>query len=158
MGGANLMAGPPPKPDGQRRRTNAMVAMTQLPNEGYQGPIPEWPLRTCSKAERERWNWIWRTPQAAIWIRAGITDVVARYVRNCLVIEAADAAINVAGAYLVAEVRQQEDRLGRSPMSMLRMRWEAAPDAVDEVRKEDTRRGTRRLRAIDPTAVTAEEI
>lgn len=155
MGGANLMAGPPPKPDGQRRRTNAMVPMTYLPNEGYRGPVPEWPLRSVSKDERERWNWIWRTPQAAIWARDGIADVVARYVRNCLVIEESGGDVNLAGAHLVSEVRQQEDRLGRSPMSMLRMRWEAAPSVVDEVRQEDTRRGTRRLRAIDPTAATA---
>ena len=150
MGSANLMAGPPPKPDDQRRRRNATVAMTQLPSEGYQGPIPAWPLRTISTAERERWEWIWRTPQAAIWARSGITDVVARYVRNCLVIEDAGGDVNIAGAHLVAEVRQQEDRLGRSPMSMLRMRWEAAPNVIAEVREEDTRRGTRRLRAIDP--------
>lgn len=157
MGGANLMAGPPPKPDDQRRRRNAVVAMTQLPAEGYKGPIPAWPLGSVSRDERDRWNWIWRTPQAAMWIRDGITDVVARYVRNCLALESQDV-INIAGAHLFAEVRQQEDRLGRSPMSMLRMRWEATPDAVDEVRKEDTRRGTRRLRAIDPTTAAAEEI
>lgn len=145
---ANLMSGPPPKPDGQRRRVNATIAMTQLPNEGYTGRIPAWPLHHCSPAERERWNWIWRKPQAAMWARDGIEDLVARYVRNCIMIENND--INVALAYVVSEVRQQEDRLGRSPMALLRLRWEVSPDHVAEVREEDTRRGSRRLRAIDP--------
>lgn len=153
--GALIAASNPPKPDDQRRRRNAVVAMTQLPGGGYTGPIPPWPLRSSSKAERERWDWIWRTPQAAIWARSGVTDVVARYVRNCLVIEEAGGDVNIAGAHLVSEVRQQEDRLGRSPLSMLRMRWEATPDAVAEVRDPETRRGARRLRAIDPSAAAA---
>lgn len=153
--GANLTSGPAPKPDGQRRRTNATVAMTQLPNEGYTGPVPEWPLSRPSREELARWNWLWRKPQAALWIRDGIEDMVARYVRNCLQIE--DGHVNVAMAYIVAEVRQQEDRLGRSPMALLRLRWEVAPDAIAEVRDEDTRRGSRRLRAIDPAAAAAEE-
>jgi hypothetical protein len=36
--------GPPPKPDGQRRRRNATVAMTRLPAEGRSGTAPRWPL------------------------------------------------------------------------------------------------------------------
>lgn len=36
--------GPPPKPAGQRRRTNPTVAMTKLPAEGRQGDPPPWPL------------------------------------------------------------------------------------------------------------------
>lgn len=146
--GANLSPGPPPKPDGQRRRTNATIAMTQLPNEGYLGPVPDWPLNSATRDELARWAWIWRKPQAALWVRDGIEDIVARYVRNCLLVES--GSVNVALAYIVAEIRQQEDRLGRSPMALLRLRWEVAADAIAEVREEDTRRGSRRLRAIDP--------
>lgn len=36
--------GPPPKPAGQRRRTNPTVAMTKLPAEGRKGNPPPWPL------------------------------------------------------------------------------------------------------------------
>lgn len=150
---ANLMPGPVPKPDDQRRRRNPTIAMTQLPNEGYLGEVPEWPLATVSEAELERWNWIWRKPQAALWIRDGVEDIVARYIRNCLMVEGRD--VNVALAYIVAEIRQQEDRLGRSPMALMRLRWQVAADAVAEVRDEDTRRGSRRLRAIDPAAAAA---
>jgi hypothetical protein len=123
--------------------------MTTLPSEGYTGPIPDWPLDGATKTELQRWNWLWRKPQAAMWILDGIEDLVARYVRNCISIET--GTVNVAMAYIVAEVRQQEDRLGRSPMAMLRLRWEAAPDQIAELRNESTRRGSReRLRAVDP--------
>lgn len=36
--------GPPPKPDGQRARRNATIAMTRLPADGRQGRAPAWPL------------------------------------------------------------------------------------------------------------------
>lgn len=36
--------GAAPKPDGARKRRNATVAMTALPNEGRKGPAPKWPL------------------------------------------------------------------------------------------------------------------
>lgn len=38
------LSGPAGKPDGERRRRNATVPMLQLPANGYDGPIPEWPL------------------------------------------------------------------------------------------------------------------
>ena len=47
--------GPAPKPDGQRRRRNATVAMTKLPAEGRTGPVPDWPLipDVTTKARRD---------------------------------------------------------------------------------------------------------
>lgn len=36
--------GPPPKPDSQRRRRNAVPGATRLPAEGRTGPAPRWPL------------------------------------------------------------------------------------------------------------------
>lgn len=36
--------GPPPKPDGQRRRRNVTTAATRLPAEGRQGTAPRWPI------------------------------------------------------------------------------------------------------------------
>ena len=83
-----------------------------------------------------------------MWARQRCELVVARYVRNCISIE--NGGVSVATAHLNAEVRQQEDRLGLSPMALLRLRWEVMPDQVEEQR--DTReRGVRRLRAVDPS-------
>jgi len=138
-----------PKPADQRARRNPTIAMVQLPSEGYQGPVPEWPFEDHTAAEIKRWNRLWKTPQAAMWAKNDMSDLVARYVRNCLVIE--NGAASVALAYITSEVRQQEDRLGRSPLALMRLRWEISKDQVGELRGENERRGTRqRLAAIDP--------
>jgi hypothetical protein len=55
---------------------------------------------------------------------------VARYVR-CLV----QAEVPGAPAALLAEVRQMEDRLGLSPMAILRLRW----TIVDELPADTVR-------------------
>lgn len=78
--------------------------------------------------------------------------VAARYCRKLLEAEMADSPVS-----LQAEVRQLEDRLGLSPMSMLRLRWEIAADELAAAREERTEVTTpaprRRLRAVDPGAV-----
>ena len=61
-----LMPGPTPKANDQRRRQNATIAMTQLPNEGYTGPVPVWPLSAASPAELVRWAWLWTRPQEPV--------------------------------------------------------------------------------------------
>lgn len=148
--------GPPPKPSEQRRRTNATVGTTKLPMEGYTGPVPEWPLAGSSKAELDRWERVWHSPMASQWVRMHIDLVVARYVRSCILIEGDpsrddDAHLSVATAHLHSEVRQLEDRLGLSPLALLRLRWEIAPDEVTERRDEKPTR--RRLKAVDADAV-----
>lgn len=143
------MASPYPKPADQRARRNPTIAMQQLPSEGYSGPVPEWPFETHTRAELKRWRWLWSTPQAAMWARNQMEDLVARYVRNCLIIES--GAASVALAYITSEVRQQEDRLGRTPLALLRLRWEVSQEQVAAVRDIDERRGTReRLKVVDP--------
>lgn len=54
-----------------------------------------------------------------------MTRTVARYVRAMVRSEAADAP-----ASLMAEARQLEDRLGLTPMAMLRLRWEISDDGA----------------------------
>lgn len=146
-----LVGGPPPKDASQRRRRNATLAMTQLPAEGYKGEIPEFPLQHATVAELERWNTLWRLPQAAAWARMNIVLTVARYVRTCLIVEndTFTGKTTVAGVNLHSEVRQQEDRLGLSPLAMLRLRWEVVADEVEEQRSS---RGPRRVRAVESDA------
>jgi hypothetical protein len=76
--------------------------------------------------------------------------VVARYV--VLLAEA-----EVGEPKVAAEVRQIEDRLGLSPMAMLRLRWEIAPDEVAEQREQRTSSPAKadvraRLRVVDPAS------
>lgn len=141
------MPGPPPKHPSQRRRQNPTVAMTSLPAEGRKGPTPEWPLARPRKAELDIWVELWGTPQSVAWERLGHLRTVARYVRLLVEAEKPGAPIMVS-----SEVRQLEDRLGLTPMSMLRLRWEIVADEVSDAR-EERRPPKRRLAAVDTSAL-----
>ena len=134
------MPGPVPKPPEQRRRRNAPMANTlRLPAEGRPGDAPSWPLSGSAPA---LWDELWATPQAVAWERLGWTRVVARYTNATLAAERVDAPVA-----LMAEVRQLEDRLGLTPMAMLRLRWEVTADELDEKRQESKpKRVERRLK------------
>lgn len=195
--------GPAPKPDDQRRRRNATVAMTKLPAEGRKGPAPRWPLipdvvlttkkelaegkvedlryklneaedegkptgaierrldqalerlaiceaqlREQKKLEASLWRDLWKLPQAVQWQRLGWLRDVAQYVRHKVMAELGelDAA---------KEARQWSDRLGLSPMAMLRLRWEVVADEVGQKRQEKQAPAAprRRMRVVDPGAV-----
>lgn len=144
------MPGPPPKHPSDRRRRNAAPGMVQLPAEGRRGKPPKWPLSKPRKTELGIWAELWATPQAVAWAELGWIRTVARYVR--LLYEAEKPG---AGAAVNAEVRQLEDRLGLTPMSMRRLQWEIAADEVDEKREQRAASSTRRLKAVDPAAAAA---
>ena len=160
------MPGPAPKPDGQRRRRNAPMANTlKLPAEGRQGDAPEWPpgLDPSARA-RVVWAGLWTTPQAVAWERLGWTRVVARYAemvasteRNLDDIEDPKvyASMLRAQTAIVPELRQLEDRLGLSPMAMLRLRWGVTTDEVGEKREAKPASKRRRLVAVDPNVTAA---
>lgn len=145
------MPGPPPKPAGQRRRRNAEPSTLVLPAEGRKGAPPKWPLPKASKpaaakAEGVLWRDLWATPQAVAWERLGWTRVVARYVRCVLQAEAPDGQ----HPQLLSEVRQLEDRLGLSPLAMLRLQWTVAEDELAEAREVRRPQSVRdRVRAVD---------
>lgn len=141
------MPGPPPKHPAQRRRRNNKPDLLALPAEGRKGRAPKWPLPSQTDAEAKVWTETWHTPQAAAWERLGWNRTVARYVR--FLVRSEDPKSTVA---LLSEVRQLEDRLGLTPMSMLRLRWEVKADEVAEKRGEAAPAPTRRLRAVDPAA------
>lgn len=146
---------PLPKPADQRRRRNAPLANTvKLPRAGRQGPPPPFPEGKLSKADAAVWAELWATPAAAAWERNNWTRVVARYLRVSRAAEKALAAGDVS-AMLLGEVRQLEDRLGLTPIAMLRLRWEIDTDEVAEQRTVAKPR--RRLKAVDPVAVARAE-
>jgi hypothetical protein len=122
--------GPAPKHPDDRARQNAdpMGPLLKLPPEGYQGPIPDWPESILRDPLEDDllWGELWRTPQAAAWVRmgAGVFRVVARYV----------VLMRRPEAKLLPELRQLEDRLGLNPLAMLRLRWDVARDEVEHRR------------------------
>lgn len=144
--------GAAPKPNAQRRRGLANGVITRLPSEGRKGETPEWPMRTHAGYDENLWDELWSTPQAAAWERLGpgCVRVVARYV--VLLAEA-----DVGEPKAAMEVRQIEDRLGLTPLAMLRLRWEIAPDEVAEAREQRSAPSAKtsaqkRLHIVDPAS------
>jgi hypothetical protein len=137
------MPGPAPKHPSQVRRRNAPIAgQLRLPSSGRQGEPPTWPLGRPNAAEKRRWALLWRKPQAVAWERLGCEDAVARYARLAARGEGRDAPMS-----LLAELHQMEDRLGLTPMALLRLRWEIVDEEpAEEGRVLDVRE---RLRAVE---------
>lgn len=124
------MGGNGPAPSANPRRRNVRPDSTQLPAGGYAGPIPDWPLAVAMSVDEEvAWASLWRSPQAAAWAQMALVRTVARYTRVLVASEEPGAK----AAYLT-EVRQLEDRLGLTAMSMLRLRWVVATDELAEAR------------------------
>ncbi|MFF9279523.1 hypothetical protein [Streptomyces griseosporeus] len=111
-------------------------------------------LEAQQKIEAELWKQLWSTPQAVMWQRLSWTREVAQYVRWKARAEAGDLDA-------AKEARQLADRLGLTPLSLLRLRWEIASDEVAETRQaraareEQPRR--RRLRVVDTDAAAGGE-
>lgn len=107
-------------------------------------------LEAQRQTETELWAELWATPQAAAWERLGWVREVAQYVRWKAKAEAGDLDAS-------KEARQLADRLGLTPLAMLRLRWEVAPDEVGEqreVRSSRARKSARqRLKVVDSDAV-----
>lgn len=70
-----------------------------------------------------------------MWERQGSELLVARYLllRNMI---QAPTTVDDINAAAWSELRQLEDRLGLSPMALLRLRWEITADEVEEKRAE----------------------
>ena len=93
------------------------------------------------------WRELWEMPQAVAWERLGCLREVALYCR--LAIEAEDGDLR-AGKDMVA----LGDRLGCTPMAMVKLRWEIAPDQIAQRRAENTSPAPKlkRISAVDSAA------
>lgn len=135
---------PGPAPSANPRRRNVRPGTVQLPAHGFDGPAPDWPISDADDAELEAWNSLWRLPQAAAWQQMNVARTVARYVRALIVAESREST-----AFQLSEVRQLEDRLGLTPMSMLRLRWEVVADELAAAREPKKQSEAPRLRAVE---------
>lgn len=134
--------GPPPKAEGERRRRNPTIAMTRLPAEGRQGETPPWPLAEDYPGELELWDQLWMTPQSVAWERLRWTREVACYVRYSILAE-------MGNMRAAPEARQLADRLGLTPLALLRLRWEIVSDEVAPRRETAERPARHRLKVVD---------
>lgn len=90
--------------------------------------ICETQLREQRAMEQQLWRDLWKLPQAVQWERLKWLRDVAQYVRFKTLGELGD--LNAA-----KEARQWSDRLGLTPMAMLRLRWEVAVDETAQRRQ-----------------------
>lgn len=137
-------SGPTPNPASRRQSGNQAHTWTDLPANGYDGPIPAWPLGDPALGELSMWERYWRKPQAAAWARMSLVDEAALYVRAFLL--GADGNVKA-----MTEARQMADRLGLNPTAMLKNRWRIATDEVAAARatKPQAANPRKRLKVAD---------
>ncbi|MEU9349040.1 hypothetical protein AB0D74_48370 [Streptomyces sp. NPDC048278] len=101
-------------------------------------------LAAQERVEAELWEQLWVLPQAVEWERAGWVREVAQYVRWKARAEQGDLDA-------AKEARQLGDRLGLTPLALLRLRWRVATDE-DERAVRPRRRPASGRRPDDPRA------
>ena len=126
-GGARNRSGPPADPTSARSDRRGFK-LTALPAEGYDGPVPDFPLPEPSVRELEVWSALWRTPQACAWSvpsEAWRQRTVALYVRTVVRCEDPEAP-----ASLLAQLHRFADQIGMTTAGLAEMGWKVAVDEV----------------------------
>lgn len=158
-GGSRNRSGPQPDPTSGRSERRG-YKLEALPNEGYQGPVPAFPLEPIvlfteywegSGSDREKhidrdelgtesfrdreaqvWAEAWTTPQACAWsMESWRWPVVAEYCRLKTVIELDPSA----SAALVGQLHRYRDQIGLTPAGMRENGWSIAKDELSERRE-----------------------
>ena len=132
-GGARNRSGPPANPESGRSERRG-YSLTALPAEGYDGPVPDFPLPNPSKRELEVWEQAWRTPQACAWSlpsEAWRIRTVALWTRLTVRCEADDA-----GAALLGQLHRFADQIGMTTAGLAEMGWRVAVDETATKRAE----------------------
>lgn len=126
-GGARNRSGPQPDPSSGRSDRRG-VSLAALPNEGYSGVIPDFPLPDSLVREVELWESLWRTPQACAWaLESWRWPVVAMYVRTFVQSESVDGP----NAALLGQIHRFGDQIGLTPAGLKENGWAiAAADIV----------------------------
>lgn len=124
-GGSRNRSGP--KADEKSERSDRRgYRLTALPSEGYDGPVPDFPLPSPSKRELEVWAEAWRTPQACAWSmpsEAWRSHTVAMWVRVKVRCEDPEA-----GAALLGQLHRFADQIGMTTAGLAEMGWKVAVD------------------------------
>lgn len=157
-GGARNRSGPPADPTSGRSDRRGFK-LTALPAEGYDGPVPDFPLMprrvyrweyegthryqvldveaTEAIAEREAdlWGWAWRTPQACAWSMPSESwriHTIAMWVRTFVICESSDGT-----AADKSSLHRFADQIGMTTAGLAEMGWAIAKDELAE-RRNDT--------------------
>lgn len=128
------------------------VSLDALPNEGYRGEIPDWPISEATDAEMELWGEAWRTPQACAWSLPSEVwrkRTVALWVRTRIRCEDPEAP-----AALLGQLHRFADQIGMTPAGLKENGWRVAPaeitsaGVVDDDEDDEDESTTRRLSAV----------
>ena len=119
-GGARNRAGRPADPNSGRSDRRGL-SFNALPNEGYQGEVPNFPKPVQDQRVVDLWNEAWSTPQAAAWaMEPWRWPIVAEYCNIAFLVEVE------ASAALIAQLHRYRDQLGLTPAGMRDNGWAIA--------------------------------
>lgn len=170
-GGARNRSGPAPVPGSARSEARGL-SFQALPNEGFQGEVPDFPLmprrvhraqfedgarfevldeestELVARREAELWEWAWRTPQAAAWaLEPWRWQTVAMWVRTFVICEGDDAKAADKGA-----LHRFADQIGLTPAGLVENGWAIAQAEIQPTERaassEVRERPKRRMRAV----------
>lgn len=102
-------------------------------------------LAAQEQVESELWAQLWALPHAVEWERSGWVREVAQYVRWKARGEQGDLDA-------AREARQMGDRLGLTPLAMLRLRWRVSADEDERATRPRRRAAGGGRRPDDPRA------
>lgn len=150
-GGSRNHSGPPPDPKSGRSDRRG-YKLNDLPNEGYDGDVPDFPLSRhrvyrweyedkrrfqvvdedasalFDEREAELWAWAWRTPQACAWSmpsNAWRLHTIAMWVRTFVICESSEGT-----AADKSSLHRFADQVGLTPAGLKENGWAIAVDEV----------------------------
>lgn len=101
-----------------RGTVGSRQALVDLPAHGCELPVPDLPAgRAWSQSARDRWNELWKSPQATQW------DESARGTVASLVIYEAAILSGKATAWQAQEARYAAEALGLTPRALAQLGW-----------------------------------
>ena len=135
-GGARNRSGPAASESSERSDRRG-YKLTALPAEGYDGPVPDFPLPQANARELEVWAEAWKTPQACAWSlpsESWRVHTVAMWVRVKVRCEDPES-----GAALLGQLHRFADQIGMTTAGLAEMGWKVA---VDEVAQKAAEKST----------------
>lgn len=139
-GGARNRSGPQPNPESERSIKRGF-SVTALPNEGFQGEVPEFPLpspdaegmESLGLRELAIWAEAWTTPQACAWsLEPWRWSIIAEYCRLKAIVEFNPGS----NAALVTQIHRYRDQIGLTPAGLRENGWAIAVDQVAQKERE----------------------
>lgn len=134
-GGARSRSGPAPDPNSLKTmKSQAAGAWLTLPAEGRTGEAPPFPSPNMTQREGELWESMWRKPQAIIWERDCLVELVSIFVRQLAEaeVEKASAENRKTVKGLFADLYLTSDSLARAHIRI------APPVAVTTAGEDST--------------------